>query len=336
MKRTLSLMALIIFALSCTERSLDDSKMLMQSNVPLFKSDSFHGLADQLALMSDDEFVKWEEQNSFESYRTVLKRAHSEWALVEDESQQSSFVAKYADILSVVDGRIVPNISIPYYQRIINRQGFFQVGDFLHKVDAEYVVSANAQSHNKLFEKDLVAKYGEKGGASSGIKVMRYLPENISATGKKAQACWYEMIASYFKNQSGCKNDREVFINTRSYMNTWTDYEGDHFGQRFMVGVWGEIRNGFCNWNMYHTEVHRQSVSFNMTAWDVINGIGIPTAYTITIPDRSDEFSSEMVWDGSIGDVLLNQYATAANYNSFYGRGATRGTDNNWAVLSCP
>lgn len=324
------LMAVVIGVTSCQP---DDNSLTAKSNNPVLKfetNNEFEVITNQVPDMTDDELDAWEKSKGFVSYRYVLNQARREWNNVSDEPMLLAFTEKYSDILSVHEGDIVPKISIRLYQSIVNREMLYQTGTTVHKVVGNYLVSAPADNHQSLYSVTTAS------GASSdaGLKVLQYTGDNSAA--RSAAACSTDQTASYFANHGGCRDDREVYVRALSYLTYSTTYEGDWRQPRVLLKVWGKERNGWCNWNTYTTELSYRNASFTIYAWTVSGGVATSTLFTRTPPDYAPTGDrTDLPWDQAIGDKVLNFAISANAFSTLHFEGASRGTNNNFAVLDC-
>lgn len=288
--------------------------------------------------MSEQELDIWENENSFISYRSVLNEAYQQLDSIDTEDEKATFIDKYGDVLSLQGDQWVPRIEIPLYQSIVNRKGIYETNGYLNKVVGDYIITAKNSDYEKLLSvvslPDSVNKiYFE----SEGIKIFRFTGMDSPQQTRSVNPCYQDMTASYFYNRSNCKDDREVYINAKSYISLYSQNEGDYRQPRVKITVWGEERRGtWCNWRKYYTTLAYRNVRFTISAWKIENGVPRVKTYDKFLPDYSpsnDRYN--LTWDQPIGDKVLNQAIAANPFIYFHGEASSRGTNNNWAVLEC-
>nr|HPH45577.1 hypothetical protein [Chryseolinea sp.] len=144
------------------------------------------------------------------------------------------------------------------------------------------------------------------------------------------------MVAEYFDNNRKCSDDRRVYISAKSYIKFSTNFEGDWRQPRVEIKVWGTIRNSWCNWGTYQTQLQYRNVSFSIMAWIRQDGISSPLLYTRSLSDYApigDRY--DLPWDQPIGNPVLNQVITASAFTTLHAEGSSRGVSGNWAILDC-
>lgn len=302
----------------------------------------FEALTNNLAVMTSYELDSWEQKQSFVSFRTSLLKAYSELDTIKTYDIYRAFLMKYRDILTEEDGVLVPKVSIPLYQAIVNIEGLYETNGYINKVFFDYVFSARKENISELraanFE-EIIKKWESKKERPLNIEVFQIsgFSRDRILSGKTNAMCTTYETASYFYNQSNCRNDREVKIIAKSYITFSRTYEGDWRQPRVLVEITALRRTGtFCKWILYDTNIVRRNVSFSIMAWTSINGASIPQHYDIIVPNRTTSVDTYWItWDYPIGTNVLNQSIVAQPFLTFYGEATSRGVDGNWAVLSC-
>lgn len=335
---------LLIVQISCLEKeNLSDASTYKFENYASFETESeFNEITNKISSMTDEDIIAWESRKGFESYRSVYSKAISEWDLISSDEGAAKFAIKYKDILTIQDSTLVPSIEINVVQSIVNRQGVYETQGFINRIEGEYVLSVHKKNITKLQDPKKIVEEIREGRVSGddGVRFSKYISEgdgrNIPNKKSKA-ACTTNMVASYFYNQSNCRNDREVFISARSYIDLYTNFEGDWRQPRVEIKVWGKLRTGtFCVWNNYQTTLAYRNVDFSIMAWEVIGQTVSPKLFQFNPPDYAPTNDRlDLFWNQPIGNRVLNQLISPAAFTTLHAEGTSRGVNGNWAIIDC-
>ncbi len=309
--------------------------------------------------MPQVDFENWERENSFKSQRSLLTDADKEWANVDSEERRTEFLAKYQDVLTIEDGSLQPRIKIVTYQSIINRDGIYRTGDHFHKVIGDFIVSVKKEDYSMLATIKLTDGVPLE---MSGVNVFQYttplevdLKNTANSRNKVATLCPGGSGTLYiedeeYNNPSGCRNDRTAYISARSFINLFTGYGdfngtwryGDFRQQAVETRVWGRIRNGYCNWSNYSTQLEWRSVTYTMNS-PITTGYQADRTlfeYQYISKNVSNKDSGGDVPDIKevtlFGDVQFNVPIAPIAFKYLYGEGKSRGVGDQWAVIYCP
>ncbi len=290
--------------------------------------------------MSELELSNWEVKKDFISYRSVYRKAVQEWDSVSSKEERILFMKEYDDVLFIRDSIIYPRIDVVLYQSLTNRQGIYETEGIVNKIEGDYIISVEKKDVNKLMHsRDLID--GLSAGLEANVEGIRYFKflfsNNQSISSRINAACSAEITASYFYNQSNCRDDREVYISARSFFTLTTSVFGDKRQPRVEFKVWGKLRTGtFCRWKDYETTLAYQNITFSIMAWEVLNLIPLPKLYSYSLPDYAPTNDRlDLTWNQPIGSQVINLSIVAQPFLSLHAEGSSRGVDNNWAVLDC-
>jgi hypothetical protein len=335
--KKLSILTILIIAFSSCEDNTKIRPSLTSKGTMKFSSiDHISSLTNKIPEMTKEELDSWEKENSFISYRSIINEANKEWELVSSEDEKTSFLEKYGDILTINDGLLIPSISILMYQSIVNREGIYETDGYLNKVIGDFIVSAKKEDYRKIVDVNSEFLIDVKGIENSGLKMTRLTGMESNSDARTNGTCSTIMEATYFDNHSKCRDDREVYLEVKSYLTYWTNSEGEWRQPRVSIGVAGRYRNYWCNWFSYDTQLEYRSVSFSIIAWTNQNYVGVPTLFTRTPSNKSTTIDhSSLIWDQPIGDPLLNQYVTPSAFTSLHAEASSRGVGYNWAIIDC-
>ena len=341
MKNYLPLVAFSIFSIlaSCNEQMYDSPhRTTFLSNVLSFETDEqFDSVTNKILGMTDQELDNWERKNSFVSYRSVFKNANKEWLEVTTTNEQTNFLKKYQDILTLVDSTLKPLIEIYLYQSIVNREGIYRTNGYVNKIIGDYIVSVKENEFLKLNNiKSIKTDSKNTPTHEDGVKIFKFIDSDSNSNLRISTTCEPTMVAEYFDNHRKCSDDRRVYVSAKSYIKFSTNFEGDWRQPRVEIKVWGTIRNSWCNWGNYLTQLQYRNVSFSIMAWIRQDGISSPLLYTRSLTDYAPLGDrSVLTWDQPIGNPVLNQVIAASAFTSLHAEGSSRGVSSNWAVLDC-
>lgn len=305
-----------------------------------FKSlEDFKDFNNKFNTMTDIELDAWEKANNYVSYRTILKQAYEELESASTEEENKKTSEKYSDILILKDDRWVPLIEVPFYQTIANRKGIYGTDEYLNKVVGDHIMTVNKNDFKKLENFNLAdIKANNKTLKEEGVKKYRYMNSESTANSRILNTCSTDMVTSYFKNPSGCKNDRKVFLSAKSYISFAAFTTGDFFQPRATITVWGEKRRGtWCDWFGYATSLSWRNVSYTISAYTPQpNGTAIPTVYSKVIPNHtSPNDYSYIRSEINLGAGVFNQHITAFPFTKLHAEGTSRGVGDIWVSLDC-
>jgi hypothetical protein len=339
MKKLPSLLVanLIFFGFSCQEQLDPRVSARLNSHLPYLSFDSddkFEAVTNMVAAMTDEELDVWEQEQGFLSYRSVFRQAMQEWQNVESPADLSKFLAKYDDIVTVVDSVLRPHIDIRLYQGIVNREGVYETNGFLHKIVGDEIMTVAKADAEKL---NSISHNAELTPKESGVRAYRYRSRPVEKEARVNSTCTTHMTASYFHNESNCRHDRRVYMSARSYVVLSTNTTGDYRQPRVEIKVWGTLRTGtWCNWKQYSTTLAYRNVSFSIMAWADQGGIAIPQSYSRVLPDYAPaEDRWDLPWDQPIGDRVHNQVIYPSPFTNFHGEATSRGAHGVWVILDC-
>lgn len=333
-----ALMAILL--VSCSEHI--DAENPEDRILKFNSSEDFENTTNRIVKMSDDELDVWENERSFISYRTILLKAYREIEQIQTEDEQTAFLSRYKDILTVVDSTIVPHISIPLYQSIANRAGLYQTDGFVHKIFKAYIIATDVKYSDDLITmnfKSIIRDWEYNNNKPSFVEIFKIsdVDERPKSIVKTQAGCTANEVASYFYNRRNCRNDREVVITAYSYVATSSSSNGVSRQPRVLIEVKALRRMAtFCKWYVYDTNITRRNVSFSIMAWESVSGVSTPRRYDVVVPDSTTSVDTYYIKsDYPMGSAVLNQSIPVEPFISLYGEGTHRGVDGNWAVLNC-
>jgi len=329
---------IFLFALlvSCNE-NIEDQDMAESRNIMRFQSIShINSVTSKITTMTDQQLDAWEKENSFLSYRSVLNLAKEEWTKISTLEEQFEFLMRYEDILSIRDSTLIPSITIPTYQSIVNREGIYETNGYLNKVVGDFIVSVPKNDYYKLKTIRSIENAHSDLRKKNELKIVRFTNSSENNEARINGICSSEMKAEYYYNMSGCRDDRKVFLVAKSYLVFSNTYEGDWRQPRVLIEVTASYRNGWCNWwGQTDVPLSYRNVAFTIMAWVTQNGIGVPYLHDVVLENVSETPRYRLLWDKSIGNSVLNQLITASPFTSFHGEASSRGVNNNWAIIDC-
>jgi hypothetical protein len=275
-----------------------------------------------------------------EAYENVVDALSS----AQTEHDADHILTANSDILILEDDTYVPSISMTLYGDICNRDGIYQAGDQLNKiVNDQYIVSANVGDLSELVDIESVENLDRE----------KYSVISIGNTfNNSSSGCGDFLLKDYFENNSGCKNDRRVWIRARTYFS--------YFNRNFYfpwteIYQWGERRKWNCQWIPYFTELNSRNVSFTVNSfslenpnwgWTTLNR-AIRSPFSATLPDSysGTNTAGRHIYNGPSGALLhvepwqtqpiRNYVSPLYGFTSIRVEASSRGTNNNWAVVSC-
>lgn len=146
--------------------------------------DSYFSLCDSLNKLSDNEFVNWENQIAFFSYRTASSEAIAKIEEAEGTSLYGELLKKYSNLFYVIgDSVISPKIEAQSYRNIVNLEGVFYIGEIKNVIEGNNISGYNAINGQCVLSKQSYLGEVTQTKASSGYTVQ--YPEYVHDYGKK-------------------------------------------------------------------------------------------------------------------------------------------------------
>jgi len=331
----------VAIANSCSEDSIISNRSSFQM-LKMLDQTSFDKTIERVLVMNKQQLDEWEKERGFISFRTALARAYNEIETIQSQEELISFIERNKKVLWLNDKLVMPRITIPLYQAIANEEGMYQTDEFVNKIYGDYVFTVKENHLENLRSLDIekaIANLVERGQRPINVIINRISGiDSESSLARVSGTCTTNISASYFYNQSNCKNDREVVLTAKSYIVFSSSSEGDWRQPRVSVEVVASRRAAtFCYWYLYDTYINRRNISFSILAWsNASNGSYSSQRFDINVPNASTQVDSyHLLWDYAIGSKVLNQLISAQPFISFYGEATHRGVNGNWVVLNC-
>lgn len=322
----------VILLLSCTEEQI---MLTEQAETPLntleFADTQEINAYVNAVHSSQNENGARTISTTFESFDKVYKEALAKLDLAETIEQHDLILEEYSDVIHVEDSTYVPKIKNLFYRKICNRGGLYISDGFAHKVIGdEAIVYTRKANIEALAAVKSVENLDETKFISTRYQETTTDPSN----GRMLAACGAPEMATYYKNPSGCNDDRKV----TTYINPFWIVSGNDRTPAALSQVYGQLRTGvWCNWKNYETRLEHVNVSFTITY-----GTTLGTADVIM--NRPDYIGTNDVeryesWNGALigGPMNWNGYSPLVIYTKeAHQEGTSRGVGtDNWAILDC-
>jgi hypothetical protein len=166
MKRLLLLLTCFIFVFQACEKDevlkpnetiSDKIEFKVSDGILSFDSGAdFFALGEKLTALSQEELVRWENENGFISLQTEVETAFEMLERCETVEEFDEVMSKNADIIKDEDDYIMPVIRSGFHSVIANRQGYYIVEGILYKVTSEGVYLSSIKSP-EIIERAIVA-----------------------------------------------------------------------------------------------------------------------------------------------------------------------------------
>lgn len=115
--------------------------------------DDYFALSDSLAMLSDKEYMSWEEKNNFNSYRTYVQNIIDNLENVEINNYDDIIAQNSEYVYKDKYGSISPIIDAHVYQCVANKERFFYVNSVKHIVNRDYI---NVEYSSKSKENEII------------------------------------------------------------------------------------------------------------------------------------------------------------------------------------
>lgn len=286
--------------------------------------------------------------DGFISFNSAVISALEEFSLADEENEAFDVLNRNQDIIILKEDTYGPIIS-GLYGDICNRDRIYQTSNNVNKVlNDEYIVST---SKDKL---NLLKKIESIHNLDTLIFSVRRISSAVEKTdngGRTSSICGDYFLVDYFENNSGCKDDRRVWIKARTYFGYFSD---NFYFPWTEIIEFGELRKWTCGWFPYKTVLNSRNVSFTVNSFGLDNpnwgwttpqnALRIP--FTVAVNDHygTAEVYSRVIFHQPTGAMLFNSNTAIpinSQINDPYGftsirvEASSRGTNNNWAVVNC-
>ena len=361
MRTAFTMLFVCLFLFSCSENEQiykSDAKNVSIQNYPSIikgtlsfnSSKELQDLIDYLVKLSVSERKAWEEKHGFYSIRRKTEEAFDALNSAQTEKDFNDCLKKYSDVIELKDSMVVRKIPSIVYQTICSTNGLFITSVNIQKVTPKNIEFYGIESLEELIQGKEVVPF----------KTIEF--NDVELINSKRDPTY--LSGEYFDNQSGCNNDRRVYVTaiTRKVYTTWNaiDIYGNPFSYTeytaYVEGnVYGMKRNGLCHWSEYKTLYACSDLTVSVDAFNNSDGktfldwvlINHSTSSTI-IPttaikagweNASDDYYG-MVLELFVGHRALNEGQIYEDLETgFYSchlEGTSRGIGlyTNWAVIN--
>jgi hypothetical protein len=339
MKKLLILFLSIFLSVSCYDNNEVETNEV--DRMVFSSQNEFKSVTDKISKLNDQELDEWEKSHNFISFRSVLNGAYKEFELVSNEKELYEFLKKYDDILTIKDSVLTPLITISIHQAIANRNGFYEINHYLNKIVGDYIVSSEKSNIDRLMSINSVEQLN--GISDRDIQAIKYIDtENSNISGRVNAACSTNMFASYFKNESNCRNDREVNLFVKSYRDISTDASGTYYYPKVEIIVQPRKRLGtFCSWTGYNNPTELRNTSFTILGWQRLSYTSSGTTsqlalYSFNLPYVYNPYGNGYKWTQAVGDWTFNEPVSAFAFTTLHAEGKSQGVGvDGWAIIDC-
>lgn len=220
-----------------------------------------------------------------------------------------------------------------------NRDRIYQTNDYLQKViDDDFIVSAHKKNYNSLLKVNSITSLDPK-----VFKVTRYSNGGSSTKGgRTAATCSSYYLVDYFVNQSGCKNDRRVYVKADAFLAITGSVNGFQRLTPWVTSeVWGEIRNIWCNWKTYQTELTLYNGSFTVlsyknTSTDPVFTTSVRVPFSFAFPSYTSDTWKITIFDGPTGTNIVGENVNPPYvFTQIHIQATSRGVGGNLAIIDC-
>jgi hypothetical protein len=286
--------------------------------------------------------------DGFISFNNAVVSALDEFSLAEEENEALNILSNNKDIIILRGDTYGPVIS-GLYGDICNRDRIYQTSNNVNKVlNDEYIVSANK---DKL---DLLKNVERIDNLDTLIFSVRRISNSTDKTdngGRTSSICGDNFLVDYFENNSGCKNDRRVWIKARTYFGFFND---NFYFPWTEILEYGELRKFTCGWFPYRTILNSRNVLFTVNSFGLENpnwgwttpqsALRIPFTATASDYYGTTDMYNRVIFHQPTGAMLFvanttipinSQISDPYGFTSIRVEASSRGTNNNWAVLNC-
>jgi hypothetical protein len=274
----------------------------------------------------------------FTSFEDIFNSATLELTNAETFESHQRIMESYSDVVSLSDSTYKPKIANRVYRLICNREKIYQIGNRINKViDDLDIVSTNMENYQALRNINSIDQV-----TSQDFSIINYSENDLqNSSGRTNGACGQSWAIDYFSNNSGCRNDRRVWISAEAFLLYAGQVSGNNkYYPWVSIRVYGEVRNRLCNWNSYITVLTNRNTYFSVLSYRNTSTnpnftVSTRVPFGEIIPGRTVEDYSLTLFSGPTGHYLLGEFAGTYNFTQISVEALSRGTEGNWAIVKC-
>lgn len=173
--------------------------------------EDYNILIDSISKLSETEFLEWEKEIGFESYRTYTNRLMDELDNSTEFQMTKKLDANYQNYLLVKEeGLLLPKIPSQIYASICNREGYFYVGEIKNIVDGEFFYAEGDNLNPDLNKRMTYSIGGEQYGNAIEYPALHSTPH-----GDYKVMTWFRIFRTRAVSSSGTSYNTALEISVR-------------------------------------------------------------------------------------------------------------------------
>lgn len=173
--------------------------------------DDYSLLIDSISKLDDDEFLDWEKEIGFESYRTYTNHLMDELDSSNEFQITKKLDTNYQKYLLVKEeGLLLPKIPCQIYANICNREGYFYVGKIKNIVDGEFFYADGDNLNPDLNRRMTYSLGGEQYGNAIEYPTLHSTPH-----GDYKVMTWFRIFRTRAVSSSGSTYNTAIEISVR-------------------------------------------------------------------------------------------------------------------------
>jgi hypothetical protein len=269
---------------------------------------------------NDEKIKMWEDQIGFRSLKTNLYLINTQLNAITDELEFYNAIKQNSKYIEIVnrfgDQYVMPKISCPNYQQLINKDGLLIINQSVYKVIEDFIIISNIGNIELL--RNIEAN------EINDLPKDQYFVYNYKNPNK------LKILTSDFAalnyDPSGCTGDRRVEVTMGA--ETW--YEQINWVTYYRTSVYVKIcgfkKNFLCMWLSYNTSISWANVSFAFSQ----QGHYISDTWSDV---TSDGDVSELRRSWVYIDWGTSNPTAAPDFSQMHVDATTRGMDGLWVTI---
>lgn len=328
-----SCFVLALVYISCekkNETSISYEKEVTASNfedgiAKFVNAKDFFEALDNSSKMSLDERHKFESEKEFVSQVSLISGVMSKIDKAKTEEEINNIILNNKHLIQLTpDNEITPILPLSVYSYVANKDGYFYVNNFLHKVTKDGVLISK------------IPRFLEINDVNDAVIMFKTTSDEIKATcsatpeGQITES--NRMAKIYVSTIKTCTNDGFTFY-YRDYVN-WTVK-----GFKKVLGRWFSYNSVLYYQNMSFTVRTMVHSLYGKKGANYLNEMPVYElrSYNFPGPEESPVEDWGYTWTAPVGEVFeFSSQVTLSTPSLFqvYGQGKSRGTTG-WATVEC-
>lgn len=279
---------------------------------------------DKTSSLTFNERTKWESEMGFVSQFTLINEALSEIGEADTDEEIDLILQKNRDLIKLSDdNEIIPAVPSATSSFVVNREGYFYVNNYLHKVTQEGVLVSKTPGKTTINEiSDEIIVFKTSSNDTKNCGPVQNSEPLIEGNRKVRISIVTEKVPS-----------------SDGYLHYYHDYVSCIvLGYKKVFGSWVGYNSIYWHQNLRCTVVTMVSSLYGKKGTNEVNEMPVYEAISYSWPSAESPYEAHSyTWTYPVGETFEFTYEpelTAPFFTQVGGEGKSRGTTG-WAIVTC-